>query len=88
MNISGNNTVESLDKNTIENSDSCEFSTNLYVVIEAMELILNIVKIIIGNNIVFLNIFTQESLFATKTNGITVDTFDTFGGQVMLILCF
>ena len=76
MNISGNNTVESLDKNTIEfeNSDSSELSSNLYVVIEAMELILNIVKIIIGNNIVFLNIFTQASLFATKTNGITVDT--------------
>ena len=74
MNISGNNTVESLDKNTIENSDSCELSSNLYVVIEAMELILNIVKIIIGNNMVFLNIFTQASLFATKTNSIRVDT--------------
>ena len=74
MYISANNTVESLDKNTIENSDSYEFSTNLYVVIEAMELILNIVKIIIGNNMVFLNIFTQASMFATKTNSIRVDT--------------
>ena len=70
MNTSGNNTVEFFGKNTIENSDSLTLSTNLYVVIEAMELILNIVKIIICNNMVFLNIFTQASLFATKTNGI------------------
>ena len=72
MNISGNNTVESLDKNTIENSDSSELSSNLYFVIEAMELILNIVKITICNNIVFLNIFTQASLVRRLSNAFNV----------------
>ena len=57
MNTSGNNTVEFFGKNTIENSDSLTLSTNLYVVIDTIESTLNIVKMMIWENIVCLNIF-------------------------------
>ena len=74
MNMAGNNTVESLGKNTIENSESLALSTNLYVAIEAMGAMLNI----IWKNIVCLIILPDYQITigkqAAETNGIAVDT--------------
>ena len=70
MNEAGKNTVESLGKDTIENSDSSALSTNLYVVIEAMGPMLNIVKMPILKDIACLNILRRQM----RSNGLTVDT--------------
>ena len=70
MKISGNNTVESLGKDTIENSDSLALSTNLYVVIEAMGSMLNIVKMTIWKNIGCPNMIRRQ----VCSNGVAGDT--------------
>ena len=58
VNNAGNNTVESLVKDTVENSDSSALSTNLYVAIEAL---MGAMLKIIWKNIVCLNILRKQA---------------------------
>ena len=59
MNNAGNNTVESLVKDTVENSDSSALPTNLYVAIEAL---MGAMLKIIWKNTVWLNILRKQAI--------------------------